>query len=51
MSAKSSDRPTPSPRDTRVSVLSFRSYWPRSIPLMWVQCNFTRSASCSCDQP
>ena len=45
--AKRADKLTPRPRDTRVSVLSFRSYWARSMPLMWVQCRSARSPSCS----
>ena len=49
--AKRADKLTPRPRDTRVSVLSFRSYWARSMPLMWVQCRSARSARCSCDRP
>ena len=49
--AKRADKLTPRPRDTRVSVLSFRSYWARSMPLMWVQCRSARSPSCSWDRP
>ena len=49
--AKSAAKLTPRPRDTRVSVLSFRSYWARSMPLMWVQCRSARSPSCSWDRP
>ena len=49
--AKRADKLTPKPRDTRVSVLSFRSYWARSMPLMWVQCRSARSPSCSWDRP
>ena len=49
--AKSAATLTPRPRDTRVSVLSFRSYWARSMPLMWVQCRSARSPSCSWDRP
>ena len=48
---KRADKLTPRPRDTRVSVLSFRSYWARSMPLMWVQCRSARSPSCSWDRP
>ena len=49
--AKRADKLTPRPRDTRVSVLSFKSYWARSMPLMWVQCRSARSPSCSWDRP
>ena len=49
--AKRAPKLTPRPRDTRVSVLIFRSYWARSMPLMWVQCRSARSASFSCDRP
>ena len=49
--AKSAAKLTPRPRDTRVSVLSFRSYWARSMPLMWVQCRSARSPRCSWDRP
>ena len=34
--AKRADKLTPRPRDTRVSVLSFRSYWARSMPLIYL---------------
>ena len=49
--AKRAAKLSPRPRDTRVSVLSFRSYWARSMPLMWVQCRSARSPSCSWDRP